>query len=99
MLRSSLGRARGLGSAKEGVQHWWVQRMTALALVPLCLWFVASIVGLAGAPREEVVAWIGRPVPATLLLLLVAAGFHHSQLGLQVVIEDRKSTRLNSSHT
>jgi succinate dehydrogenase / fumarate reductase, membrane anchor subunit len=86
--RSPLGHARGLGSAKEGVQHWWVQRMTALALVPLVLWFVASIIGLAGASHAEVVAWIGRPLPAVLLLLLIAAGFHHSQLGLQVVIED-----------
>ncbi len=86
--RSPLGRARGLGSAKEGVQHWWAQRMTALALIPLALWFVAAVIGLAGADRAEVLAWVGRPVPAVLLLLLISAGFHHSQLGLQVVIED-----------
>jgi succinate dehydrogenase / fumarate reductase membrane anchor subunit len=86
--RSPLGRARGLGSAKEGVQHWWAQRMTAVALVPLVVWFVASIIGLSGADHADVVAWLSQPLPAILLVLLIVAGFHHSQLGLQVVIED-----------
>ena len=87
-LRSPLGRVRGLGAAKEGVAHWWAQRMTALALIPLTVWFVASIVGLAGADYDTTVDWVGRPLPAVLLLLLIAATFHHAQLGLQVVIED-----------
>lgn len=87
-LRSDLGRVRGLGAAKDGTGHWWAQRVTALALVPLTLWFAASIVALAGADHATVVDWIGSPVPAVLLVLLIVATFHHAQLGLQVVIED-----------
>ncbi len=87
-LRSPLGRARGLGSAKDGTHHWWAQRVTAIAMIPLMLWFVASIVSLAGAPLPAVQAWIASPIPAVLLLSLIVAVFHHAQLGLQVVIED-----------
>jgi len=87
-LRSPLARVRGLGSAKEGTGHWWSQRLTALALIPLTLWFTASIAALAGADYETMRAWIGSPLVATLLLLLLAATFYHSYLGLQVVIED-----------
>ena len=87
-LRSPLGRVRGLGSAKDGTHHWWAQRVTAIALVPLLLWFVASVVSLAGAPLPEVKAWLASPVAAVLLLALIVAVFHHAQLGLQVVIED-----------
>ena len=87
-LRSPLGRAIGLGSAKEGVAHWWAERLGALALVPLILWFVVAIVGLAGADRIAFVEWLRHPVPAVLLILLLATTFHHSALGLQVVIED-----------
>jgi succinate dehydrogenase / fumarate reductase membrane anchor subunit len=87
-LRSPLGRARGLGSAKEGTAHWWAQRVTAVALVPLTLWFVANVIALAGAPRIDVLAWLASPVAAVLMLLLVAAVFRHAQLGLQVVVED-----------
>jgi succinate dehydrogenase / fumarate reductase membrane anchor subunit len=87
-MRSPLGRALGLGTAKEGVAHWWRQRLTAVALVPLSLWFVAVVVRLAGADLETVRAWIGHPLPATALILLLIAGFYHLALGLQVVIED-----------
>lgn len=87
-LRSDLARVRGLGSAKEGVGHWWAQRVTALALVPLAIWFVASIVSLTGASHAAVVDWIASPLPALLLVLLIVATFYHGQLGLQVVIED-----------
>jgi succinate dehydrogenase / fumarate reductase, membrane anchor subunit len=87
-LRSDLARVRGLGSAKAGAGHWWAQRVTALALVPLVVWFVAQIVHLVGAPHAAVVDWVASPVPAILLVLLVVATFHHGQLGLQVVIED-----------
>ncbi len=87
-FRTPLGRARGLGSAREGTGHWWAQRLTAVALVPLCLWFVAGILGLIGAGHGAAVAWIASPVNAILLVLLVFAVFHHGQLGLQVVIED-----------
>ena len=60
--RSPLGRVRGLGSAKEGVGHWWAQRLTALALVPLALWFVASVAMMTGADHESVRAWAASPV-------------------------------------
>jgi succinate dehydrogenase / fumarate reductase membrane anchor subunit len=86
--RTQLARVRGLGSAKEGVQHWWAQRLTALALVPLGLWFVASVVALIGADHAAVAAWLASPVTLGLMILLVAAAFHHMQLGLQVVVED-----------
>jgi succinate dehydrogenase / fumarate reductase membrane anchor subunit len=87
-MRSPLGRAIGLGSAKEGVEHWWAQRITAIALVPLTLWFVIAIIGLVGADLEAVQDWVGRPPPAILLMLLLIAIFYHVSLGLQVVIED-----------
>ncbi|MDH3239559.1 MAG: succinate dehydrogenase, hydrophobic membrane anchor protein [Alphaproteobacteria bacterium] len=87
-LRSRLGRVRGLGSAKEGAAHWWGQRLTAIALVPLTFWFTASLAGLWGASHGEVVAWMRGPVAPVMLIALLVAGLHHLQLGLQVVIED-----------
>ncbi len=87
-LRSPLSQAKGLGSAKEGVHHWWWQRLTAVALIPLTLWFVFSIACLAGAEREAVLAWIASPLNAVGLMLFLATLLHHSQLGVQVVIED-----------
>jgi succinate dehydrogenase / fumarate reductase membrane anchor subunit len=87
-MRSALGRAIGLGSAKEGVDHWWAQRVTAIALVPLTIWFVCSVIALAGADRAAFAAWVGHPLPAVLLILLLIATFYHGALGLQVVIED-----------
>ncbi len=87
-LRSPLARARGLGSAKEGTAHWWAQRVTAIALIPLLLWFAASVAVNAGADHAAFSAWLRDPLTAILMLLLVLAGFHHAQLGLQVVIED-----------
>ncbi|TVR81872.1 MAG: succinate dehydrogenase, hydrophobic membrane anchor protein [Rhodospirillales bacterium] len=87
-LRSSLSRARGLGSAKEGVHHWWGQRVTAIALVPLSLWFVVSAIGLMGADLPAFQAWIGSLFNAVLMVVLVAVLFYHAWLGMQVVIED-----------
>jgi succinate dehydrogenase / fumarate reductase membrane anchor subunit len=87
-LRSPLGRAIGLGSAKEGVDHWWWQRLSSIALVPLALWFVISVIRLAGADLDTLVVWLDNPIPAVLFILLIAATFYHSALGLQVVIED-----------
>jgi succinate dehydrogenase / fumarate reductase, membrane anchor subunit len=87
-MRSPLGRAIGLGSAKEGVEHWVVQRVTAVALVPLALWFVVAVIQLAGADFDAMQDWVGRPLPAILLVLLLIATFYHASLGLQVVIED-----------
>jgi len=88
IMRSMLGRARGLGAAKSGTAHWWSQRATAIALVPLSLWFVASVIGLLGAPRAAVAAWAAGPITATLLLATIAALFQHLHLGVKVVIED-----------
>ncbi|MFL5286727.1 MAG: succinate dehydrogenase, hydrophobic membrane anchor protein [Rhodopila sp.] len=88
MLRSPLGRARGLGSAKAGSTHWRLQRTTGLALLPLTGWFIYSALHLTGASREAVVQWLSAPVPMVLMLALIVATFHHLQLGLQVVIED-----------
>ena len=87
-MRSPLGRAIGLGSAKEGIDHWWWQRLSSIALVPLSLWFVIAVIRLAGADLETVVNWLDNPVPAVLFILLIAAVFYHGALGLQVVIED-----------
>ena len=87
-LRSPLGRVRGLGSAKEGVNHFWAQRMTALALIPLSIWFVISLLVITGVDHATVKAWVSSPVVAGLLILLIAATFYHAFLGLQVVIED-----------
>ena len=87
-LRSPLARARGLGSAKYGVHHWWAQRLTAIGLIPLVVWFAISLVMMSGADYGAVRAWIGSPVVMVLLILTIAVGLHHGQLGLQVVIED-----------
>ena len=87
-MRSYLGRARGLGAANAGFNHWWVQRMTSVALVPLTLWFVFSLAQLTGAPYAEVRAWAGSTVHATLLLATIAVTFHHLHMGVQTVAED-----------
>lgn len=87
-MRSPLSRAVGLGSAKEGVGHWLAQRITAVALVPLALWFVIAMLQLVGADFDTMQDWVGRPLPAILLVLLLIATFYHAALGLQVVIED-----------
>ena len=87
-MRTPLAEARGLGSAKTGAEHWWVQRLTAVALVPLTLWLVFSVTGLVGADHATLVAWLSSPIRLALLVLFLVAMFHHAQLGLQVVIED-----------
>ncbi len=88
-LRSKLSKARGLGSAKHGVSHWWLQRVTAIAMIPLFIWFVTAIVSVMISPEHKQVAnWFVSPVNALLLVLLVCAMFYHAKLGLQVVIED-----------
>lgn len=87
-LRSDLGRVKGLGAAHEGVGHWRLQRLTAVALILLALWFVTTLMGLIGAPHTEVVAWVGQIHVTVLLLALSLALFWHLKLGLQVVIED-----------
>ncbi len=87
-LRSPMGRVLGLGSAKEGVSHWWSQRVTAVALVLLTLWFVSALLRLGDFSHAAVVAWIALPLNAVLLSLLIGTALYHSQLGVQVVVED-----------
>ncbi len=87
-LVGPLARARGLGSAKHGLQHWWAQRVSAIALVPLTLWFVYSAVHLTGADQARVHGWLSRPASAILMSLFIVTTFYHLALGVQVVIED-----------
>jgi succinate dehydrogenase / fumarate reductase membrane anchor subunit len=90
--RSPLAKARGLGSAKEGVHHWWMQRLTAIALVPLLVWFVVCLALLGQADYETLSAWVAQPQTAIPLIILVLALFYHSSLGIQVVVEDYVGT-------
>ena len=87
-LRSPLGRVLGLGSAKDGVHHWWMQRLTSVALIPLTVWFVISLLALPSYDYSTVHAWASQSWTALLLLLFVALATWHSKLGVQVVIED-----------
>ena len=83
-----IARARGLGSAKDGTHHWWLQRLTAVALVLLSPWFVILAVGLLGADHAAVRSTLAQPLNATLMLAFVISLFWHARLGLQVVVED-----------
>ena len=87
-FRTPLARVRGLGSAKSGTHHWWMQRLTAVALVPLSLWFVASLISVVTADHATVIAWLRSPLVAIPCCALIVATFYHGQLGLQVVLED-----------
>lgn len=88
-FRSALGKVRGLGSAKSGVMHWWLQRVTAIALIPMSLWFISSLISVMLSPNVLVIAsWMSSSVNAISLLLFLLALFFHAKLGLQVVIED-----------
>jgi len=87
-MRTPLAQVRGTGSAKAGAHHWWAQRLSAVALVPLFLWFVASLVTVGTADYATAKHWLGSPWNSALLILLIGATFYHAQLGLQVVFED-----------
>ena len=87
-LRSPLGRVRGLGAAGSGVHHWWVQRLTAVALVPLAIWLAVSLLSLPSLDFVTVVSWMGGTWTASLLVLLLITASWHSSLGIQVVVED-----------
>ena len=88
IVRSQLGRVRGLGSARSGSGAWWGERLTSIALIPLTLWFIGSVISLEGASRADIAAWLHAPVPLVLMLCLIVATFWHMQLGLRVVVED-----------
>jgi succinate dehydrogenase / fumarate reductase membrane anchor subunit len=87
-LRSPLGRVLGLGSAKDGTEHWWAQRVSAIALIPLTLWFMLSLLALPALDYATVRAWLSFPMSGFLAMLLVAVSTYHSYLGTTEVIED-----------
>ena len=90
-LSTPLSRVKGLGSAKEGTTHFWRQRLTALILIPLVLWFGFSVASMP-VDHATLVGWIQQPAVAIGLILLILSTFYHAQLGLQIVIEDYVST-------
>jgi len=92
--RSPLARAMGLGSAKGGIDHWWAQRVSAIALVPLTLWFIASIIAHTDSDYSAFIAWLKTPLVTILMILLLIALFYHTALSLQVVIEDYMHSEL-----
>ncbi|MFN3593038.1 MAG: succinate dehydrogenase, hydrophobic membrane anchor protein, partial [Thermaurantiacus sp.] len=85
---TDLKRVRGLGSARSGVHHWWLQRATAAANLLLLVWFLASLLSLPAIDHASVTAWIEQPLVAVPLLLLILSTFWHARLGVQVMIED-----------
>jgi len=87
-LRSPLGRVLGLGSAKDGTAHWWAQRVSAVALIPLTLWFFFSLLALSNLDYGTVRAWLALPFDGFLTMLLVAVLAYHSYLGTIVIVED-----------
>jgi succinate dehydrogenase / fumarate reductase, membrane anchor subunit len=87
-MRSTLGRVRGLGSSGDGSHHWWIQRLTAVALIPLGIWFIFAVLSFVGTDYAQFKAWAGHHGNALMLILFIITAFHHAQLGMQVVIED-----------
>jgi succinate dehydrogenase / fumarate reductase, membrane anchor subunit len=87
-LRSPLGKVLGTGSAKEGVHHWWLQRLTSVALVPLTIWFAVSLLSLGSFEHVAVITWMAQSWTALLLVLFILVAAWHSQLGVRVVVED-----------
>jgi len=85
---TQLGRVRGLGTAKSGTDHWWKQRVTAIANAALLIWFAVSLLRLPDLAYATVVAWLRQPIVAVPLLLLIVNLFYHLRLGVQVLIED-----------
>ena len=87
-LRTPLSEAKGLGSAKEGASHWWLQRLTAVALIPLSIWLAFSVAMLGSSSYQVVTGWLQSPLVVVLLILFIVVTFYHTQLGLQVIVED-----------
>lgn len=92
-MRTPLGRAKGLGAAGHGSEHWWLQRVTAVSNIPLVIAFVIIIANVAGRSYEEAVAAISHPLVAILLILAVVSVTSHMRLGMQVIIEDYVSDK------
>lgn len=91
-MQTPLAAVRGLGSAKSGLHHWWNQRMTAVAMVPLVIWMVSLCILMTGASYQDALAIASHPANATVLILFVVVGFWHAILGLQVILEDYVAT-------
>lgn len=87
-MKTPLAKVRGLGSAKDGTHHWWLQRVTAIANIPLVIFMVISFVGNVGKSHAEWVAWLKQPLASVLVILFVANFVYHMRLGLQVIVED-----------
>ncbi|MEM8812546.1 MAG: succinate dehydrogenase, hydrophobic membrane anchor protein [Pseudomonadota bacterium] len=87
-MRTPLSKVRGLGSAKEGTDHFWMQRLTGVANIPLMIFFVFLVVGMSGADHEAAASMIGSPIVAIVLLLMLVSGLYHMRLGMQTIIED-----------
>ncbi len=87
-MKTPLARARGLGSAKEGTNHWFMQRVTAIANIPLMIWLIYSVLDMRGAGYSEFTYWLGQPMNAILMILVILSTFYHAKLGSQVVVED-----------
>ena len=87
-MRTPLSRVRGLGSAKDGTEHFWRQRLTAIANIPLMLFFIWIIISVNGVGYEQTVAYLSSPFVAIVMLMVIGAGIYHMKLGMQVIIED-----------
>ena len=91
-FKSPLAKARGLGSAKTGTSHWWMQRVTAVALIPLSFWLIGLLDLSLNAPYQETVTWLASPFNTVCIIAWILAVFYHAALGVQVVIEDYVSS-------
>ena len=91
--RNPLSVARGLGSSNDGLGHWWKQRLTSIALMPLVLWFVVSMIALAGQDRAHVLNWLHSPLHAVVFSLFLIVSLYHANLGLQKIYEDYVQVR------
>ena len=87
-MRTPLSQVKGLGSAKEGTEHFWLQRLTGIALIPLVVWIALAVARLPSMSQTDIQLWLSSPLSAVLMILFLIASFWHAKLGLQVVIED-----------
>jgi succinate dehydrogenase / fumarate reductase, membrane anchor subunit len=87
-METPIGRVRGLGSARSGAHHWWLERLTSVSTLLLFVWFAVSLLRMPSLDHQAVVEWLADPLVAVPMLLLIVSTFWHLKLGLQVVIED-----------
>ena len=92
-MRTPLGIVKGLGPAREGTHHWWVQRATSAALFPLTVWFITSIATLVGSDYQAIVIWVKNPLTTVLLVLFTGFVFYHLRIGVQVILDDYANSR------